>query len=149
MRCEIISRLLTFVHLHEFVFSQLFFTKYVTIKYLLAFAALVRADASLATTAPPLSDEEIMNLVTGEGVSDDDEDAIEEAVEEAVEEAFPVPPTAKELMDAVNVLNRMSLFCASGDQLRKEICSIESSVAKGKHALKKQSTLDTMWGSPK
>ena len=124
----------------------MFFTKYVTIKYLLAFAALVQADASLATTAPPLSDEEIINLVTGEGVS---EDAIEEAVEEAVEEAFPVPPTAKELMDAVNVLNRMSLFCASGDQLRKEICSIESSVAKGKHALKKQSTLNTMWGSPK
>ena len=97
-------------------------------------AAWVQADTSLLTTAPPLSDEEIIAQVTGEGVtaavSDDDE--------EAAEEAAPVLPTARELMDAVNVLNRMSLFCASGDDLRKEISSIESSVAKGKLALKKQ-----------
>ena len=90
-----------------------------------------------------MSDAEILVEVTHQGVLSDEEEAGD--VSENVEEADPLPPTMNEIMNAVEILNQMTLFCPSGDEIREQISSIESSLCKGKSAMKKQATIASLW----
>ena len=80
-------------------------------------AVLLDIDAELSTNGDKASDAEIVAEVRGKAIQEDDIDVVYDEP--------PVPPSAFEVENAIELLQQFKLFCNKGEDLREVLSKVK------------------------
>ena len=81
-------------------------------------AVLFDIDAELSTNGDKASDAEIVSEVRGKAIQEDDIDVVYDEP--------PVPPSAFEVENAIELLQQFTLFCNKGEDLREVLSKVNT-----------------------